>query len=177
MTRLVLTVLALTIALASPSAHAGGSAKKIELTPSKLLGSWCGTWAYNFPDAPEDVHHLWWAKDVEECANRGGIRYGKSGYEYHRFGLQGSCRYTRVELATDNEGLREEEIQPKRSDGKLAREMVRPGASSDVFEASCKDNNDNSHWNESFYTQSVRGWLIREDRQGWLIRQNRQEEK
>jgi hypothetical protein len=146
--------------------RAARQVRKIEPIPSKILGSWCGSWAYNFPDAAENVGYLWWAKDVEECANRGGIRFGKSGYEYHRFGPQGSCRYTNVQFAADKVGLREEDIQPKGPDGKLIQDMVRPGAPSGVYliEANCVDGN--SHWNESFYTQSVRGWLIREEQQG-----------
>ena len=151
---------ALITALAPAPALAGST---VQLP--NMLGSWCGSWGYNFPDAADNVGHLWWAKDVEECANRGGIRFGKSGYEYHRFGPQGSCRYTNISLAADKVGLREEDIQPKGPAGKLIREMIRPGAPSGVYliEASCKDGDD--HWNESFYGQSVRGWLIRESKE------------
>jgi hypothetical protein len=173
MSRLALTALVLSIA---SSAFAGEqtrfydsrgntigrsstATRHSEKIPSKMLGSWCGSWGYNFPDAPENVGHLWWAKDVEECANRGGIRFGKNGYEYHRFGLQDSCRYINVSLAADKIGLREEDIQPKGSDDKMIKEMIRPWAPSGVYliEASCRNGN------ESFYVQSVRGWLIRED--------------
>src|SRR5262249_8861598 len=70
--------------------------------PDEILGPWCGRYSYNFPD--KDGDH-WWhlirgerIKDVDPCANRGGIHIRKDGYDYDRFGPQSSCEFTSIEF-------------------------------------------------------------------------------
>jgi hypothetical protein len=140
--------------------------------PSTMLGSWCGSWGYNFPDAPENVGYPWWAKDVEECANRGGVRFGKHNYQYHRFGLLATCIYTHVDLLSDK-GLREEDIKPQNGSGGIATDLVRPMPPSGVYliNASChghgtfEGDEANKDWNESYKVQAVHGWLIRQGKE------------
>lgn len=72
------------------------AAKAAVELPSAMLGAWCGHWAWQFPD---DGAERWWrADDVEDCANRGGVRVHKDGYDYNRFGPQGSCQFTTIEF-------------------------------------------------------------------------------
>jgi len=40
-----------------------------------MLGAWCGQWGWQFPD--DDTEHWWRTDDVEDCANRGGVRIRK----------------------------------------------------------------------------------------------------
>jgi hypothetical protein len=141
---------------------AAGSCENCQLS-DKILGSWCGSWGYNFPNAPENIGHLWWAKSADDCANRGGIRFDMNGYEYYRFGPQGWCQYTKIKFMANMTPLHESDIRPLGPDGKFDRSMVRPGKPSGVYliEGDCKDGDD--HWTESFYVQTVRGWMIREE--------------
>jgi hypothetical protein len=132
-----------------------------------MFGAWCGSWGYNFPDAPENVHHLWWVAKVQDCANRGGIRFGKDNYQYHRFGLLATCIYTHIEKTADK-GLREEDVKPQNSIGKLAIDLVRPMSPTGVYliKASCNgrgsfEGDEEGHWTESYKVQAVHGWLIR----------------
>jgi hypothetical protein len=50
----------------------------------------------NFPES--SAGHLWRADDVEDCANRGGISVRKDGWDHHRFGHRGSCKFVSVQL-------------------------------------------------------------------------------
>jgi hypothetical protein len=65
----------------------------------KMLGSWCGQWGYQFHSAVDDESGYWWRiEDVEDCGNRGGVRVRKRGYDYYRFGPQGSCKLTAIKF-------------------------------------------------------------------------------
>jgi hypothetical protein len=68
--------------------------------PRDITGDWCGQWGWQFPEAPEsESFHYWRApKNVEDCANRGGIRIAQAGIRYYRFGWLGSCKFTSVAL-------------------------------------------------------------------------------
>src|ERR1700757_203666 len=77
-------------------AAAQKSATKTKL-PDAMLGAWCGQWGWQFPD-DGDTEHWWRADDVEDCANRGGVRIRKNGYDYYRFGPQGSCKFTSIKF-------------------------------------------------------------------------------
>src|SRR5258705_3111444 len=95
------------------AAGAQMSATKAEL-PDAMLGAWCGHWAWQFPD---DGAERWWrTNDVEDCANRGGVRVRKDGYDYSRFGPQGSCEFTSIEFRRD--GQSQDHITPRVYDPK-----------------------------------------------------------
>jgi hypothetical protein len=75
------TTIAIALLMALRSAAA---AVNVEM-PDEMLGAWCGSWAYQFPES--SAGHLWRADDVEDCANRGGISVRKDGWDHHRFGI------------------------------------------------------------------------------------------
>jgi hypothetical protein len=112
---------------------------KVEL-PDAMLGSWCGQYPYHFEDEREAEH--WWSRDFEVaeddydyCANRGGIRVRKDGWDYARFGPQGSCKFVSVQLLKDE-----------------VTQANRPG---DVYRvhADCKDGAET--WSEAYDVQTI----------------------
>jgi hypothetical protein len=83
----------LAAALLSASAATAQAAPQL---PNAVLGMWCFHKAYvNDPDP-----HIIWpdAKDFDECANCGGVRFwrrgGKSRYELGRFDARTDCEIT-----------------------------------------------------------------------------------
>jgi hypothetical protein len=71
------------------------AAVNVEL-PNEMLGAWCGSWSYQFPES--NAGHLWRADHVEDCANRGGIHVRKDGWDHFRFQLRGVCKFVSVQL-------------------------------------------------------------------------------
>src|SRR5262249_27122487 len=138
--------------LASSVCHAEIKAK----LPDKMLGAWCGSWGYQFPN--DDAEHWWRTNNVEDCANRGGVRVRKNGYDYNRFGPQGSCKFT--EIAFRRHGKTTDHVRPLDSDGKVAAE-TKPGPPSDVYlvRATCKDGT--RSWDEGYEVQTSDDWLMR----------------
>jgi hypothetical protein len=129
--------------------------------PDRMLGAWCGSWGYQFPDA-EDTQHWWRTPNVEDCANRGGILLRKNGYDYYRFGPLGSCRYTQIKFS--RHGKPEDHVRPRGADGTIAD--AKPGSPSDVYlaEATCKHGAES--WNDSYFVQTTDDWLIRDEPKG-----------
>jgi len=154
MKRLLLTGAALIAASASTAAKA-----TVEL-PGAMLGAWCGHWAWQFPD---DGAERWWrTDDVEDCANRGGVRVRKDGYEYNRFGPQGSCQFTAIEFR--RKGRPEDHIRPRVYDPKKeeyieAEPTETPPSDVYLVRATCKD--DAGSWNETYEVHTSDDWLIR----------------
>jgi hypothetical protein len=136
------------------------AAKAAVELPSAMLGAWCGHWAWQFPD---DGAERWWrADDVEDCANRGGVRVHKDGYDYNRFGPQGSCQFTTIEFR--RKGQPEDHIRPRVYDPKKEEYIEAEPTEippSDVYlvRATCKDDVDS--WNETYEVQTSDDWLIR----------------
>jgi hypothetical protein len=91
-----MTLICLLIVIAVMSVRAAPGA---ELSP-KMLGSWCGQWSYQFPYSDVDDNPMYWwrIEDVGGCGNRGGVHVNKRGYDYYRFGPQGSCKFTAIKL-------------------------------------------------------------------------------
>ena len=96
-----LAAASLAAALLSASAATAQVAPQL---PNAALGMWCFHKAYvNDPDP-----HIIWpdAKDFDECANRGGIRFwkrgGKWGYELGRFDARTDCEITKVVRTRSN---------------------------------------------------------------------------
>src|SRR5262245_17635596 len=109
---------------------------KVEL-PDAMLGAWCGQYSYHFTDERDAEH--WWRNtgddDDYDCANRGGIRVRKDGWDYARFGPQGSCKFVSVQL------LKDEPTQANRP-GNVYR-----------VHADCKD--DAETWSETYDVQTA----------------------
>ena len=133
MKKLLLTSIA---ALFLATGIATAQSPKVEL-PDAMLGAWCGQYAYHFTDERDAEH--WWRNtgddDDYDCANRGGIRVRKDGWDYARFGPQGSCKFVSVQL------LKDEPTQANR-----------PG---DVYRvhADCKDGAET--WSEAYDVQTI----------------------
>ena len=133
MKKLLLTGIA---ALFLATGTATAQSPKAEL-PDAMLGDWCGQYAYHFTDERDAEH--WWRNtgddDDYDCANRGGIRVRKDGWDYARFGPQGSCKFVSVQL------LKDEPTQANR-----------PG---DVYRvhADCKDGAET--WCEAYDVQTI----------------------
>jgi hypothetical protein len=67
-------------------------------------------WGWQFP---HDGAMRWRRTEdyVEDCGNRGGFRMRKDGYDYYRFGPQGSCQFTAIEFR--RKGQPADHIRPK----------------------------------------------------------------
>jgi hypothetical protein len=133
---------------------ARGAAESAKL-PDRMLGAWCGSWGYQFPD--NDAEHWWRTNHVTDCANRGGIRIRKDGYDYNRFGPLGSCRFTKIEFS--RQGKPTDHVRPQDADGKLAEAKREPPSDVYLIEATCKDGT--RSWRESYFVQTTDDWLIR----------------
>src|SRR5262249_25878149 len=72
---------------------------KVEL-PDAMLGAWCGQYSYHFTDE-RDAEHWWRTEDGDDCANRGSIHVRRDGWDYDRFGPQGSCQFVSVQFLKD----------------------------------------------------------------------------
>jgi len=60
-----------------------------------MLGAWCGSWGYNFPD--DGAGRYFRTDDVGDCAHHGGMQVRKDGWDYYRFDdLKGSCELTSI---------------------------------------------------------------------------------
>jgi hypothetical protein len=125
-------LLASVAALFLATGTATAQSPKVEL-PDAMLGAWCGQWGWQFPD--EDAEHWWRTEDVEDCGNRGGIHVRKDGWDYARFGPQGSCKFVSVQLLKDE-----------------PTEANRPG---DVYRvhADCKKGTET--WSEAYDVQTM----------------------
>jgi hypothetical protein len=125
--------------------------------PDEMLGAWCGQWGYQFPN--DDAEHWWRAEDVEECGNRGGVHVRKDGYDYNRFGPQGSCEFTAIEFSRHGEPT--DHVRPAGPNGEIEAEAKAEAPPSDVYlvRATCKD--DAQSWNETYDIQTSDAWLIR----------------
>jgi len=64
--------------------------------PDAILGAWCGSWGWQFPD--DDASHLWRTDDVHDCANRGGIDIHPDSYDYVRFEVKTSCKINSIKF-------------------------------------------------------------------------------
>jgi hypothetical protein len=130
----------------------------------KMLGSWCGKWSWQFPYS--DVDDYWWrAEDVEGCANRGGVRIRKRGYDYYRFGPQGSCKLTAIKFRRHSKGSDADLFVPANTDEEITEEAKAKAKAgpppSDVYtiRATCKARGET--WNESYDIQTGNNWLKR----------------
>jgi hypothetical protein len=128
----------------------------------QMLGSWCGQWGWQFPDFY--ATGMWWrTEDVEGCGNRGGVRVRKLGYEYYRFGPQGSCTLTAIRFRRHGKALDVDLFVPRNNDGEVTEEpkaKARAGPRpSDVsrIRATCKAGGET--WNESYDIQTANYWL------------------
>ena len=136
------------------------SATKAKL-PDAMLGDWCGKWGWQFPGSDNDAMHWWRTDDVKGCGNRGGIHVRKDGWDYHRFGPQGSCKFTLIEFR--RRGKFEDHIRPLVLDPET-KEYVKAKPTeippSDVYliRATCKDKNET--WYESYEVQTSDDWLF-----------------
>lgn len=140
-------------------AAAQKSATKAKL-PDAMLGAWCGSWGWQFPD--DDAGHLWRTDDVEDCANRGGVRIRKDGYDYNRFGPQGSCEFTSIKFrrhGQPKDHVRPMVYDPKKEKYIKAEPTKTPPSDVYLVRATCKD--DNGSWYESYEIQTSDDWLIR----------------
>ena len=149
-----ITIIALLAALTSP-------APAQQKLPDSMLGAWCGSWGYQFPDSEAD--HFWRIANIKGCANRGGIRVRRDGWDYYRFGWLGSCRFTQIKFS--RKGKPEDHVRPKDADGKFTAE-IKPELPSDEYliYATCKHDADRSR--ESFFVQTTDDWLIRYEPRG-----------
>jgi hypothetical protein len=132
---------------------------KVEL-PDAMLGAWCGQWGWQFPD--DDAEHWWRTDNVEDCANRGGVHVRKDGYDYNRFGPQGSCEFTSIEFKRHGQAddhLRPRVYDPKKEEYIEAEPKEAPPSDVYFVRATCKD--DTKSWNESYEVQTSDDWLIR----------------
>jgi hypothetical protein len=140
-------------------AAAQTSTTKAEL-PDAMLGAWCGHWAWQFPD---DGAERWWrTDDVEDCANRGGVRVRKEGYDYNRFGPQGSCEFTSIEFRRHGQPadhIRPKVYDPEKQEYVDAEPTETPPSDVYLVRATCKDDADS--WNETYEIQTSDDWLIR----------------
>jgi hypothetical protein len=133
----------------------------------KMLGSWCGQWSYQFPysDVDDEPMYWWRIEDVEGCGNRGGIRVRERGYDYYRFGPQGSCKLTAIKFRRHSEASDADLFVPADPDEKMAEEakaIAKAGPPpSDVYtiRATCKARGET--WNESYDMQTGNNWLRR----------------
>jgi hypothetical protein len=146
--------------------------------PAEMLGPWCHSWGYQFPNDREADH--WWriyinyddggtgrVRDADECGNRGGINVRKDGYDYVRFGPRFSCEFTAIEFR--RHGKPEDRLAPENGNGEIESDMMTNAPPSDVLtiRATCKTNaQDNETWNESFDIQTANDWLRTEVDEG-----------
>ena len=131
----------------------------------KMLGSWCGQWGYQFPHSDVDDEQMYWwrIEDVEGCANRGGVRVRKRGYDYYRFGPQGSCKLTAIKFRRHGKASDADLFIPADTEGEITEEAKTAAKAgpppSDVYtiRASCKVRG--KTWNESYDIQTGNSWL------------------
>jgi hypothetical protein len=133
--------------------------------PLKMLGSWCGQWGWQFPDGYSAG--MWWrVEGVEGCGNRGGVRFRKRGYDYYRFGPQGSCRFTAIKFRRHGKASDVDLFVPAsniRGEVKVTKEAKAKAKAgpppSDVFaiRATCKARGETR--DESYDIQTANNWL------------------
>jgi hypothetical protein len=135
------------------------SATKAEL-PKAMLGAWCGQWGWQFPD--DDAEHWWRTDNVEDCGNRGGVRVRKNGYDYYRFGPQGSCKFTSIKFhrrGQPEDHIRPNVYDPKKEEYIKAEPTKTPPSDVYLVRATCKDDNKSRY--ESYEIQTSDDWLVR----------------
>src|SRR5262245_55583503 len=139
----------------------------------QMLGSWCGQWSYQFPYSEVDDEPMyWWRIDyVEGCGNRGGVRVRKRGYDYYRFGPQGSCKLTAIKFRRHGKASDIDLFIPAGGDREITEEAkaaAKAGSPpSDVYtiRATCKARSKDwseargKTWNESYDIQTGNDWL------------------
>jgi hypothetical protein len=142
--------------------------------PAEMLGPWCYQYSYQFPN-DQGAFHLWrfWnghhIKDVDDCANRGGLNFRSDGYDYARFGPGYSCQFTAIEFL--RHGKPEDRLHPSIE---TMPPMMTDASPSDVFivRATCKTDpavitereegegpTDEDTWTESFEIRTANDWL------------------
>jgi hypothetical protein len=82
----------------TPLRSAAAAAQAAPRLPNALVGNWCFHKPY---DNDPDPYIMWPdAKDFDECANRGGVRFwrrgGKWGYQLGRFEQRIDCEIRKV---------------------------------------------------------------------------------
>jgi hypothetical protein len=130
----------------------------------KILGSWCGQWGYQFAHSDvDDEQRYWWrTEDVEDCGNRGGVRFRKQG-DYDRFGPRGSCKLTAIKFRRHGKASEADLFIPANQEGEITEEAKAAAKAgpppSDVYtiRASCKARG--KTWNESYDIQTGNNWL------------------
>jgi hypothetical protein len=129
----------------------------------QMLGAWCGSWSYQFPSVDDETFYWWRIEDVKDCANRGGIRIRKQGYDYYRFGPQGSCKLTAIKFRRHGKASDADLFVPANSGGEITDEAKAEAKGgpppSDVYtiHAACKARGET--WNESYDIQTGNNWL------------------
>ena len=137
-----------------------------------MLDVWCGQWGCQFPNEP-DIEHWWRGPEqiADECANCGGLIIRKGGYDYYRFGPQGSCKITSIEFR--RHGKSTDHVRPTDSDETIEEKAEVGAPPSEVYlmRATRKkisgsgsffpNNNDARSWYETFEVQTSDGWLMR----------------
>jgi hypothetical protein len=131
--------------------------------PDEIVGAWCGSWGYQFPE-DDDAEHWWRAEHVENCANRGGVRIRKGGYDYNRFGSRGSCKFTAIKFK--RRGKPADQVTPRGPDGEIEAGAKTEAPPSNVYliRATCKG--ETKSWKEIYKIQTSNGWLMRWPQKG-----------
>jgi hypothetical protein len=142
-----------------------GGVNATELPKAMLMGAWCGISGSTVEEIGDDVgEYRWWSEKVDNCGNRGGIKIFKNRYEYHRFGYQGTCRFTDIMFARRGEPG----IDPWWTNKALDYMRQKQAPSSVYFvRAKCYGKtigfagDTDESWTEDFEIQTSNGWLRR----------------
>jgi hypothetical protein len=138
--------------------------------PAEMLGPWCYQYSYQFPN-DEEAFHLWrfWSghhiKDVEECANRGGLNFRSDGYDYARFGPRYSCQFTAIEFLRHGKPEDRldpvfETMSPMMTDARLAMSLLSAQHAKQtplLFRG--RRRTDEDTWIESFEIRAANDWV------------------
>ena len=126
-----------------------------------MLGAWCGSWGYNFPD--DGAGRYFRTDDVGDCAHHGGMQVRKDGWDYYRFDdLKGSCELTSIEFRRHGRPEDRPRAYDEEKDEYLELERTAPPSDVYLVRATCKD--DDESWYESYEAQTSGDWLTRWER-------------
>jgi len=132
--------------------------------PKSILGPWCGSWGWQFPDEVDDnVGHLWSTDEIHDCANRGGIEFHPGSYNHIRFEADIPCKINSIKFVRQGDPQKDR-IRPKVADPKTGQHVDAPLTKklpSAVYQirATCKGLDDTEEWGEFFEIQSSDGWI------------------
>jgi hypothetical protein len=138
--------------------------------PSRMLGSWCGEWDWQFPFDPHFMYHMRRAKDVSDCGDRGGILLSKDGWRYYRFDDWGqNCRFTGIKFGVKAMSA-VDHVRPRKDPD--SDELVEPTSEppSDIYRIAVSCEGHSKPWHlkfrigdleqAQFWIQTADDWLI-----------------